>query len=133
MVREGFPVKMKKIILVLSLLALWSTVIGIGEYILLNYEKTPGVLANAPSQWPSETSIERHPDFMTLLMFVHPHCPCTRASIGELAILMADYYLMEALLLHGGIRGTMLGAVPLSRLFSKVELKNDNSRYLVAP
>ena len=87
--REGFPVKIKKIILVLSLLALWPAIIGIGEYILLNYEKTPGVLANAPSQWPSGTSIERHPDFMTLLMFVHPHCPCTRASIGELAILMA--------------------------------------------
>ena len=73
----------------MSSLALWSAIIGIGEYILLNYEKTPGVLANAPSQWPSGTSIERHPNFMTLLMFVHPHCPCTRASIGELAILMA--------------------------------------------
>jgi hypothetical protein len=25
----------------------------------------------------------------TLVMFLHPHCPCSRASIGELAVLMA--------------------------------------------
>ena len=73
---------------ILCLVAIWIALIGSGEYVLLNYEKTPGDLRNAPLQWPSETAIERRPDRMTLLMFVHPHCPCTRASMEELAVLM---------------------------------------------
>lgn len=36
-----------------------------------------------------DSRIERAPDRATLIMLAHPHCPCTRASIGELALLMA--------------------------------------------
>ncbi len=70
------------------ILIAWLAVIGGGEYLLLNYQKTPGRPAEAPRAWPSGTSIPRAENQPTLLMFVHPHCPCTRASIGELALLM---------------------------------------------
>ena len=70
------------------LIIAWLGLIGLGEFFLLNYEKTPGDLKSAPSQWPPQSLIERHPNQMTLLMFVHPHCPCTRASMDELAVLM---------------------------------------------
>ncbi len=77
----------KRIPFILILMA-WLAVIGGGEYILLNYQKMPGLSANPPDFWPSDTSIKRSLNQPTLLMFVHPQCPCTRASIGELALLM---------------------------------------------
>jgi hypothetical protein len=39
--------------------------------------------------WPSVSVVARQAGKPTLLMFAHPHCPCTRASIGELAQIMA--------------------------------------------
>ena len=39
--------------------------------------------------WPGDTGLTRDANSMTLLMVLHPHCPCSRASIGELAELMA--------------------------------------------
>jgi hypothetical protein len=36
------------------------------------------------TQWPSATSLTLANDRPTLLFFVHPRCPCTRASVHEL-------------------------------------------------
>jgi hypothetical protein len=58
-------------------------------WILWGYENRPGVSAEAPLLWPAESRIQRATDRATLVMLAHPHCPCTRASIGELASLMA--------------------------------------------
>lgn len=60
-----------------------------GLWVLWSYENTPGSSAQPPLQWPADSHIQRQPDRATLVMLVHPHCPCTRASIGELAELMA--------------------------------------------
>jgi hypothetical protein len=38
--------------------------------------------------WPIESKLQRSTTLPTLVMMVHPQCPCSRASIGELAILM---------------------------------------------
>ena len=67
----------------------WAAAVGVGIYRLNRYENTPGLGASAPQQWPTDTEIARTRGQPTLVMFAHPHCPCTRASIGELAILMA--------------------------------------------
>ena len=56
---------------------------------LANYERTPGRVGSVPSSWPADSRIERAPSGETLVMLAHPHCPCTRASVGELAQLMA--------------------------------------------
>jgi hypothetical protein len=53
------------------------------------YESAPGKAGSAPLAWPVDTHIQRDQQYPTLLVFVHPQCPCTRATIGELAILMA--------------------------------------------
>jgi hypothetical protein len=70
-------------------MALWIVVVGGGLSILWGYENTPGVAAVPPPIWPSDSQIQRSQDGDTLVMLVHPHCPCTRASIGELAAIMA--------------------------------------------
>ena len=68
---------------------LWLTAVGAGFGLLANYQATKGAVGETPEQWPTETRVvpESHGD--TLLMFVHPKCPCTRASIGELNRLVA--------------------------------------------
>lgn len=51
---------------------------------LLSYETTPGLAAGAPVAWPHDTSLHRKDDVAKLVMFLHPHCPCSRASLEHL-------------------------------------------------
>src|SRR5215469_11881826 len=70
---------------------LWSIAIAAGWVTLLryDYESRPHESGTVPARWPAGSKIEREHDRATLVMFAHPRCPCTRASIGELALLMA--------------------------------------------
>ena len=54
------------------------------------YESRPGAQGVAPEQWPLESRIPRTPGKPTLVVVAHPKCTCTRASMEELAALMAD-------------------------------------------
>ena len=67
----------------------WFGLVGIGFSYLWNYENTPGIAAVAPRRWPADSHIQPARDRATLIMLAHPKCPCTRASIGELAAIMA--------------------------------------------
>jgi hypothetical protein len=79
-----------KTLLVTALFGIaWTVAITFGLRTLLAYESTPGAKGAVPSQWPSTSQIERLTDRPTLLMLAHPRCPCTRASVDELAQLMA--------------------------------------------
>jgi hypothetical protein len=75
--------------LVLSTLV-WLITIVVGMGVLLNYETAPGVAAVPRSNWPVGSRVARDRERATLVMTVHPKCPCTRASISELARLMAQ-------------------------------------------
>jgi hypothetical protein len=68
--------------LVLCLLWLFAAVAGTS--ILLSYENKPGNAGTTPATWPADSHITREPGRSTLVMFAHPHCPCSRASVGEL-------------------------------------------------
>lgn len=57
---------------------------------LVDYEAYAGEQGNVSPQWPVDSTLERSASHLTLLMFIHPQCPCTRASIGELSELMAS-------------------------------------------
>ena len=74
---------------IVAVVALWIPVVGLGIGKLLSYSNTPGPAADAPDTWPVHAAIPREPGKYTLVMFVHPQCPCSRASLGELAIIMA--------------------------------------------
>lgn len=67
----------------------WMAALALGARTLFKYETTPGRVGVVSSNWPSASIVPRQSDKPTLLMVAHPHCPCTRASIGELAQLMA--------------------------------------------
>jgi hypothetical protein len=69
---------------------LWAGLVLFGARMLLNYESAPGAPGTAPSQWPSNSGITRPDSKFALVMLAHPNCPCTRASLAELEILMAQ-------------------------------------------
>src|SRR3989442_556857 len=68
---------------------IWMGTVGIGLLLLGNYESAPGQAGHPLLRWPTKSRIERSKDRPTLVMFAHPRCPCTRATIGELALIMA--------------------------------------------
>ncbi|MEY2520218.1 MAG: hypothetical protein QOF24_1977 [Verrucomicrobiota bacterium] len=57
---------------------------------MLKYESTPGPVGVVSHIWPSTSTIHRTAGRPTLVMLAHPRCPCTRASVGELAQIMAE-------------------------------------------
>jgi hypothetical protein len=79
----------KNIFLTTLLGATWAAALAFGARTLFKYETTPGRVGLVSSHWPSASIVPRQTDKPTLLMLAHPHCPCTRASIGELAQVMA--------------------------------------------
>lgn len=76
---------------VVTALALWFLGVITAMAYLWNYKNTPGVEANAPTQWPSKSQIKRNPNLPTLVLFAHPLCVCTRASLTELRQLMSQF------------------------------------------
>lgn len=68
----------------------WLIAAGLGSAKLLNYETAPGPDRDAPARWPHGSHVARSGAMPTLLMFIHPECPCSRASLGELARLLAQ-------------------------------------------
>jgi hypothetical protein len=69
-----------------TLLWLCGVVVGFRE--LLRYSNTPGAAAQS-SQWPRDAALQPARDRATLIAFAHPQCPCTSATLGELALIMA--------------------------------------------
>jgi hypothetical protein len=67
----------------------WLLAIGVGLGIIFNYENTSGAVGPTPEQWPANAQITLDPTLDTLIMFAHPRCPCTRASVDELNRIMA--------------------------------------------
>jgi hypothetical protein len=67
----------------------WLSAVGYGLGLVWGFENSPGRNGTTPTKWPENSEIQRQSGLPTLVLFIHPHCPCSRATIGELAILMA--------------------------------------------
>ena len=72
------------------IIVLWLFAIGVGLRFVLAYENSPGTVGGVPKVWPVDSRVQRPTTLPTLVMMVNPQCPCSRASIGELASLMAE-------------------------------------------
>jgi hypothetical protein len=79
---------MKRRILVRSALLLaaliWAATVGAMFRSIRRFETTPGREAAALPSWPAKSRITPAHDRWTLVMLIHPHCGCSRASIQEL-------------------------------------------------
>ncbi len=69
--------------------AVWLGIVLAGTFLMVAYANTPGETGVPPASWPASSRLPRDTQKASLVMFIHPRCPCSRASIGELAVLMA--------------------------------------------
>ena len=68
---------------------LWLGGVAAGLAGLASYANRPGATGRAPESWPAESALARPLDRPTLLLFLHPRCTCSQASVAELAELLA--------------------------------------------
>jgi hypothetical protein len=72
------------------LTVLWTGAVAFGLNVLMAYKAQPGLSAVSPATWPKNDWLNLSSDKPLLVMFAHPRCPCTHASITELALLAAQ-------------------------------------------
>jgi hypothetical protein len=72
-----------------AIVALWSLVVAVGLCVFWRYAAAPGDGGSPPAHWPAQSKIARD-GRPTLLVFAHPLCPCTRATLAELERLVAS-------------------------------------------
>jgi hypothetical protein len=88
----SFRAVFKKQLVLVAFLVLWVPAVAFGINILWKYSSTPGRPGTPSLNWPEGVQPRRTPGRSTLVMFAHPRCPCTSATLGELAIIMAHTY-----------------------------------------
>ena len=76
--------------LVAIIALLWVVALVMGHRVLLAYDYAAGTDAKAPTDWPQGSAVPRSAGLPEIVVFGHPKCPCTRATIEELAVLMAQ-------------------------------------------
>lgn len=75
--------------LVAAFAALWLIAAALGQRVLLNYDYAAAAPGVPPEKWPTATKIPRRSGLPTIVLVAHPHCPCSRVTVEELARLMA--------------------------------------------
>jgi hypothetical protein len=66
-------------------IAVWLGGVLTAFVLVWSYKTKPGNHGLAPERWPRASAIAIATDKANLVMFAHPQCPCTRASVAELA------------------------------------------------
>lgn len=62
----------------------WLALCATGMGALWSYSNKPGELGTPAPVWPAAETVPLGDDRPTLVMFAHPRCPCTSASVAEL-------------------------------------------------
>jgi len=62
----------------------WMLATAAGLFGMARYEQAAGRVGDTPGSWPAGTPVTLDHKRAVLLLFAHPKCPCTRASIEEL-------------------------------------------------
>lgn len=76
-----------KALLVLAYL-MWGGLLFIGHLVLFEYEMTASPLADTKRIFPEKSVVQLARGRQNIILFIHPMCPCTMASVDELAELM---------------------------------------------
>jgi hypothetical protein len=66
----------------------WVGGVAWGLQKIETYSSTPGMASEAPAKWPGSALVAPQAGRSTLVMFMHPQCSCTRASLEELKTIL---------------------------------------------
>lgn len=81
--------------------ALWCAALVSGFAIVHAQMAAAGESHPAPTTWPDDTSLALDANAPTILVFAHPRCPCTRATIRQLATIPPEARPCVTLVLSG--------------------------------
>jgi hypothetical protein len=84
--------------------ALWLVAAALGQRVMMNYDYAAAAPGTPPAKWPAASKVQRTPGLASIIVVAHPHCPCSRATVEELARLMA--------LLHNKATATVIFVRP---------------------
>lgn len=84
--------------------ALWCAAILTGVAWLLEYDHQDAGSSPAPLHWPLTSALPRPDGKPRLLLFLHPKCPCSRATVAELETIVART--------RGGMTVTVVLVIP---------------------
>jgi hypothetical protein len=76
----------------------WVVLVVAGMGVLWRYKSTAGPATSSALSWPDDSGLARTEGAPSLVVFVHPCCPCTRATLGELSALLPRF--AEHLTIH---------------------------------
>jgi len=76
-------------LLTVGLCLAWFFAVGTGIAYVSKYQNLAGDTGATPRHWPNAAPFQLTPAKFTLLLFAHPQCPCTRATLEELNRLLA--------------------------------------------
>lgn len=66
----------------------WLLFVGGGFLLMLNHAFAPATAAaSPPGLWPHSAPLPEIQGLPRLVMFMHPRCPCTRASVQQLRLI----------------------------------------------
>jgi hypothetical protein len=101
---------------------LWLIAAALGQRVMMNYDYAAAVPGTPPEMWPVATKVLRTPGLDSIVVIAHPHCPCSRATVEELARLMA--------LLHNRVTATVIFVRPseFSQDWERTDLWQDAAR-----
>src|SRR5690349_6769442 len=85
---------MKRLRIISLATTAWVALVAGGLGYLAQYASKAGPASHAPANWPSQAPVPLASGKATLVLFLHPHCPCSRASLRE----------VEKTLAHSGDR-----------------------------
>lgn len=68
----------------------WAALIGLGLVSLLVYHNSPGRRSDHFLFWQENRLVSLDTTRDNLLVFIHPQCPCSKATLAELARIQAD-------------------------------------------
>ena len=69
----------------------WIAAVTLGFAAMHRYELTAGAAGVRGDRWPAQSRIPFDSTRPNLVMLAHPRCPCTRASLEEIAALVAQF------------------------------------------
>lgn len=69
---------------------IWVALGACGLLLLARYNAAPGREAPAPAQWPEGSDLVHARDRPALVVFAHPECPCTRATLAVLSEIASE-------------------------------------------
>lgn len=76
--------------LIVIVYGIWSALLFTGHVVLFEYEMTEGPLGNSKRIFPEKSTVQLTHGRQNIVLFLHPACPCSAATVDEFHELMSE-------------------------------------------